>query len=286
MTEKTIRLVVPDWQAGDNPIYKLGAKVLETVAPKNEDQETIEIKIADSKQPLKVENNVAGQTAVKENVLATKTAILEKSPDKIITLGGNCLVSQAPIDYLNGKYAKLGVIWIDAHPDISTPKVFNHEHAMVVGNLLHHGDPKLAQLVDHPLIPNQIYYPGLVNPVAEEKELLQEAGLKYDLIKENKLDLEKAQEWINDNKFTHLYIHLDVDVMNPDPKNFYPTYFNNPDMKEIPYNAAVGKASRLSVWNFISRLSSQNNLVGLGLAEFMPWGVQEMQNLMNETKIF
>lgn len=26
MIEKTIRLVVPDWQAGDNPVYKLGAK--------------------------------------------------------------------------------------------------------------------------------------------------------------------------------------------------------------------------------------------------------------------
>lgn len=286
MTGKTIRLVVPDWQAGNNSIYKLGAQILETIAPKNKNQETIEVKILDSKQPLKVENNIAGQTAIKENVEATKSAILAKAPDKIITLGGTCLVSQTPIDYLNGKYEKLGIVWIDAHPDISTPEIFNHEHAMVVGNLLHRGDPRLAKLVDHPLKPEQIYYPALAQPVDEEKQLLKEAGLHYAIIQRNQLDLVKAQEWIKKNGFTHLYIHLDVDVMNPDPKNFYPTYFNNPEIKEIPYNAAVGKVSRLSVWKFISELSKENNLVGFGIAEFMPWGAQAMQKLMKETKIF
>ena len=41
-----------------------------------------------------------------------------KSPDRI-TIGGSCVVSPASFDYLHGKYESVGVIWIDAHPDVS-----------------------------------------------------------------------------------------------------------------------------------------------------------------------
>lgn len=33
MNKQTLRLVVPDWQAGNNPIYALGAKILAAIAP-------------------------------------------------------------------------------------------------------------------------------------------------------------------------------------------------------------------------------------------------------------
>ena len=33
--------------------------------------------------------------------------IAQEKPEKIITLRGNCLVSQAPFDYLKGKYGNL-----------------------------------------------------------------------------------------------------------------------------------------------------------------------------------
>ena len=36
MEKKTIRLIVPDWQAGDNPVYYFGAKILQVIAPKKE----------------------------------------------------------------------------------------------------------------------------------------------------------------------------------------------------------------------------------------------------------
>ena len=74
---------------------------------------------------------------IKNNLQTTKQVIDHQKPNKIITLGGNCLVSQAPIDYLNGYYkGKMGVVWLDAHPDISNPEIFDNEHAMVVANLL------------------------------------------------------------------------------------------------------------------------------------------------------
>lgn len=34
MSEQTLRLIVPDWQAGNNPIYALGAQILAAIAPR------------------------------------------------------------------------------------------------------------------------------------------------------------------------------------------------------------------------------------------------------------
>ena len=287
MIEKTIRLVVPDWQAGDNPVYKLGAKVLKAIAPENKEQKTITVKTADSNQTLEKENNVTAQSAVLKNIRNTKKVIITEQPNKIITFGGNCLVSQQPIDYLNGIYGeKLGVIWIDAHPDISNPEVFYNEHAMVVGNLLHRGDPAIQKEVDNPLKSNQIFYAGLQEPTNNEKKLIEQAGIKYKVQDENQIDSERVIDWIKENNFEHIYIHLDVDVMNSDSKNFYATYFKNPDLGEIPDNAAVGKMSRKSIWQFISNFSQEYNLVGLTLAEYLPWSAKEMLDLMNNTNIF
>ena len=49
----------------------------------------------------------------------TKQKTIVEKPDKIITIGGNCIVSLAPFDYLHGIYKNVGIIWIDAHPDVT-----------------------------------------------------------------------------------------------------------------------------------------------------------------------
>ena len=71
--------------------------------------------------------------------------IEEEQPDRIITIGGNCIVSLAPFDFLHGKYKNTGIIWIDAHPDVSTPKDgYPNAHAMVLGSLMGYEDQALT----------------------------------------------------------------------------------------------------------------------------------------------
>ena len=43
-----------------------------------------------------------------------------ENPDRVVTVGGNCMVSLALFDYLHGKYENVGIVWIYAHPDVST----------------------------------------------------------------------------------------------------------------------------------------------------------------------
>lgn len=282
MNNQTLRLIVPDWQAGNNPIYSLGAKVLAAIAPDNPQQKSITIDVPTDSKKLTREHNVNGQGIVKQTLLKTKDAIVSATPDKIITLGGNCMVSQAPIDYLNGKYNNLGVIWVDAHPDISTPEIFENEHAMVLGNLIGEGDPVFNKLVDHPLRPEQIFYAGLQEPTTDEQQLLKNSNLEYE--HHDSLSVDEIKLWIKQNNFSYIYVHFDIDVLNPN--NFYATYFNNPQLTTVPENAAIGQANLPETWQFLTTLNNEFNLVGLTIAEYMPWSAQQLVDLMNGLDIF
>ena len=45
---------------------------------------------------------------------------MKKTATHIIIFWGDCSFFQTPFDYLKGKYGKnLGIIWLDAHPDVS-----------------------------------------------------------------------------------------------------------------------------------------------------------------------
>lgn len=284
MEKKTIRLIVPDWQAGDNPVYYFGAKILQVIAPKKEGQKEITIPVPDDFKPLERENGVTAQSAVYQQVKDTVSAIDKEAPDKIITFGGNCLVSQAPFAYLNEKYDDLGVLWVDAHPDISNPEIYENEHAMVLANLLGAGDPKLSGLVRKTLKLSQVRYEGMQGGVDVEQAELDRLGVSYAAAKGNELDAEGAISWIRENGIKHIALHLDCDVM--DPHDFYATYFNNPALGPIPYNAATGHMKRASVWDFIEKISKETDLVGFTIAEYMPWSAMQMRELMKRTKIF
>ena len=68
-------------------------------------------------------------------------------------------VSQAPFDYLHGKYNDLGIIWIDAHPDVSTINDgYPNAHAMVLGSLMGHGDNALSGLMKNEKFKADEYY--------------------------------------------------------------------------------------------------------------------------------
>jgi len=143
----TLRLLFPQWQGGNNPTYHLGARLLAWLAPANEKSIQAEVPIElcqDIELPL--ENGIVARSVLLSQLKSATKIIEEHAPDRIIVFGGDCLVSQAPFAYLNEKYnGQLGVLWFDAHPDVSTPEMMPHAHAMVLGNLLGGGDAEFAK---------------------------------------------------------------------------------------------------------------------------------------------
>jgi len=281
---KTLRLLAADWQAGNKPEYYFGAELLSWLAPQNNNQKEVRLPIAhpDTTNLLK-ENGVVAQKVVKENVQISKRVLEEEQPEKIITLGGSCLVSQAPFDYLKGKYKdELGVIWIDAHPDISNPTIFHNEHAMVLGNLLGMGDPELSQIVENPLSSDSILYVGLQEPSFDEKDILADLKINYTIQQDKHLNYPEIQEWINQNKFKKIAIHFDLDVL--DPTLFRSVYFAEPGKDNFPSGA--GNMSISVVTSILTNLFENNEIVGLTIAEYLPWDAIKLKELMNKLKIF
>ena len=284
MGKKTLRIALPQWQGGNNPTYFLGSQLLTWLAPKNKAHKEVVIPISTPNTPFEeADTQVVAQERVKELTLEVKQKIEEENPDKIITFGGDCLVSQSPFDYLHGKYQnKLGIIWIDAHPDISTPTIFNHEHAMVLGNLLGKGDPNLASLVENPFNPSDVLYVGLQQPTEDEIALLKEMNLNYQVQSESPLSIKEIQAWIEQNDFDYVAIHLDLDVL--DPNEFRMTYFAEPLVEE--YGAVAGKMTLKELGQVMAGISAVSEVVGLTIAELLPWDVQNLQQLLSSFDIF
>ena len=137
---KTIRLDIPQWQGGNNPNYVFGSELLSIIVPQVSSIKTVKVPVNISfDEELKQKNGIEGEEALKKQMKDTEEVLIQENPDRIIVIGGDCSVSQVPFDYLSGKYGeKLGILWLDAHPDVSTVETSTRNHEMVLNLSLIH----------------------------------------------------------------------------------------------------------------------------------------------------
>ena len=111
-TETTLRLNMPQWQGGNDPGYHFGSQLLAWLAPAAKGPvETVPVPEPKPGETLAVENGILGRAALVRQARAARQAIEKHRPDRIVTLGGDCLVDLAPIAYLNERYGgNLGVL--------------------------------------------------------------------------------------------------------------------------------------------------------------------------------
>ena len=278
---------MPQWQGGDydiNPpsgeIYPMGARLMAFLAP-DSNAPLIEVPVEPyigAARPK--QNGVVWQDVVLRQLRAARLIIEAHQPDRIIIFGGDCLVDQAPFAYLNERYqGKLGLIWIDSHPDISTPKDYDREHAMVLGNLLGKGDPSLAREVKVPFLPEQVLLIGIdgFNAPYEEKTV-KELGLRVIHSDEISSTSGSVLNWIQDHGFERLAIHFDLDSL--DPKLFYSQLLMKPGAE--PFETKPGHLTIQQVTRLIKEVSETAEVVGMGFAEHMPWDALNLKNMMAE----
>lgn len=285
----TLQLVYPQWQGGANPNYQVGSQVLSALFPLPKDSEKIEVPIMDMSQTTtsyekQIDKKIYAEDVLLKQQQAAKAILDVKQPSKIITFGGDCSISQVPFDYLHGKYPKdTAILWLDAHPDIMTPQDFDHEHAMVLGNLLGHGAPNFAKTVQHPFTPEQILYVGLVG-----KSLLD---FETDFLKAHKLSYLTPQElassqsllqWLTNNKIKQFLVHLDLDVLTP--SDFRSLLCNKPHQGPVDY--AVGEMTLAQISRLLLDASQVADLVGLSIAEYLPWDIINLRNELSKLPIF
>src|SRR3546814_12616678 len=81
---------------------------------------------------------------------------------RCVTLGGECLVDLAPMAYLSRRYGeKLGVLWLDAHPDVMSAAEFSNAHAHELALLLGRGDEAFTAEVPRKLDARRVMIAGM-----------------------------------------------------------------------------------------------------------------------------
>jgi len=281
MQNDTIRIIMPQWQGGNLEAYSLGAELLAFLSPKTNDK-IINIPISPYNK-LKNENGIMGRTQIKRQLNTAFDIIQEYSPQKIVTLGGDCLVSLAPFSYLSEKYKEnFAILWLDAHPDVMTPKEYANSHAHVLGALMGNGDKDLTSIVKNPVNPSKVLIAGINNPTLYEALFLKEHNIcTYSPNEIKKDNCKKLENWIKKENIKHLAIHFDLDVLNY--HNFRSLYFSNPNAKDSEFDGiAKGKLEIAEVLNIIKFADINTQIVGLSIAEHLPWDAINLKAMLNE----
>lgn len=280
----TLRLHMPQWQGGNNHAYHFGAELLAWIAPKTNDPiENVPVAFEEGKV-LDNENGIFGRSEILSQTQKACELIEKHMPDKLVILGGDCLIDLAPFAYLSEKYQDdLGILWVDAHPDIMTPEQYYHGHAMVLRALMGEGDEDLRRFAKYPIKANKIMYAGVNEESEYEAEFIQSNGMNVcrpEAIKDDSY-LEMIKQWVEDENIKYLAIHLDLDVLSID--NFASLYFKNPHVPENAFEGiAQGKLNMQEVLKVIGQASELTEVVGLGIAEHMPWDTLNLKKMLEK----
>lgn len=207
--------------------------------------------------------------------------IEDAQPDKIITIGGNCMVSQAPFDYLHGKYGNLGLIWIDTHPDVSATKDgYPNAHAMVLGSLLGQGDAALSDLRKSPAFnPKDLLYIGLQDVHDYQRNFLDDMGVGYKIQTEEFVTDQEIRAFAG--RFDHILVHFDIDVL--DERFFHDTYFANPDL--VGDGSGGGKMTLEKLSEILQTIQNCSDIVGFTIAEYLPFEAERLHKMFSNLKI-
>ena len=208
--------------------------------------------------------------------------IEEEQPDRIITIGGNCIVSLAPFDFLHGKYTNTGIIWIDAHPDVSTPKDgYPNAHAMVLGSLMGYGDQALTGFMKNETFkPEEILYVGLQGLHDYQTQFLNRMNVQYKVQTDEFVSNQEILAFTE--KFEHILIHFDIDVL--DEKRFHSTYFANPELSGD--GSGGGKMTIEKLTEILCCITGHADVVGFSIAEYLPFDEYRLHKMFSKISLF
>lgn len=280
---KTVRLLYPDYASGGLPTYYLGAKLLEQIVPANPDQKTLQVAVTPpSDAPHTLEDGIQDKAKVVSEITDAQRQLQVENPERVITLGGNCMVSFAPFDYLHGKYPDMGLLWIDAHPDVSTPaNGYPCAHAMVLGSLLGDGAKTISALRQNPpFAPERLMYVGLQDLHDYQKAYLDQKGVHYEVNADWSTRLESIQAFVS--QFKHLAVHFDIDVL--DERYFHDTYFANLDL--VGDGAHGGRMRLETLAKILATVEANTKVVGFTIAEYLPHDAYRLHQLFSHLTVF
>jgi arginase len=213
----TTVLCVPQWQgsgAPQAPRLMAGARRTAELVPADA---RVVVPVLDSDGEISA--GVRALDVLLENLRMTQDA-LAGIDDVVVTAGGDCGVELAPVAAARARYGdELTVVWIDAHPDVSTPETLpsGSFHGMVLRTLLGEGAAPLTP--EEPLAPEQVILAGIRSFEPGQREYIEHARIRC-------YPVEHIERALHDLSCP-VYVHVDLDVL--DPAEFTSTCYPEPD---------------------------------------------------------
>ena len=207
----------------------------------------------------------------------------EKNPDKIVVFGGDCSVELAPFGYLLEKYKneKTAILWIDAHPDVTTTADnWKNFHAMVLASLLGEADKDIDNLVTTKVKPENVIFAEIDDSREFDRVVYKKYNFKNFTTEEFQKNGDKIVKELKNRKIKNVIVHFDLDVLNL--YEFNSQYFAEPEIfdkykDEFPVGAKISTVSKL-----INDVNDNFNLIGLGITEHLPWAAIKLAKLLRE----
>lgn len=245
-------IINPQWQGGNDFITYSGAEELKQLYLSGIDFAEVPVY---KNTKLQTEHGIIGFSDIKEQMESASALLKEHSADCIFAIGGGCDADIPIIAYLNERYCNnLLVIWCDAHGDMNAPE--ESETGLFFGmpvRILIEDNGLFSGTIRKPLTPDQIIQFGGRDFDSPEIAYMKANHIRY--IPPEKPD--SIWNTLKGNARRPIYIHLDLDVINP--KEFP----NTP----LPVNGGVSQAFLL---NMLRHVKQNYSLVGLGLYEYAP----------------
>lgn len=252
---RMLKLLLPEWQGyGLSQEVADGARSLAHAWWGDQGTASVEVPGAEA---LEVDQGVLGLASIAPRAEDALAALQGLGPARLQMIGGTCGAEVAPIGYLNDRYVgDLAVVWIDGHADLNTPasSPSGHFHGMALRTLLGEGPPALVSLVALPLRPDQVFLAGPRDLDPPERAYITTHGIPW-LRDEAFSDPDRLVHLITAAGFRQVYVHFDVDVVNP-------VDFGNALMRaeDGPLLAQVA--------DLVSTLHRHTNVVGFSVLEY------------------
>jgi len=256
-----LNLINPQWQGGADIAVLAGTREIEELYFGG--TSVVRVPVSDN-TGLAEENGILGYSAIKAQTHEALNLLRGSGAGRVFTVGGSCDADAASILYLNEYYqGDLAVLWLDAHGDINAPEesATHLFYGMPVRMLLGGCGKAFADVAQPPMEPRQLIYLGVRD--LEEPESIFIRHHRIPVIPaRGAADLPGAVlEALKRTGRRHLYIHLDLDVLDP---------------AEFPYTAVPVEAGLPidQLLSLLTALRQKTDPVGFGMFEYIPAGAK------------
>jgi arginase len=255
MNEKHLNVLMREWQGSgpDMSTYR-GGHILarEYLAG----QEVAEVPV--SIYPLgPIRNNIAGYDDIMKQMKSVKQLLEEKRPRTIFTVGGGCDCDVMCMTYLNSQYENYAVVYCDAHGDVHTPESSSSHYfyGMPYRTAMGDGDRDMVQMLPKTLSYEQANLVGCRDLDPAEAEFLS----SHPVFKRSAEEISKGPEQLIEHLKAmgcqHVYLHIDLDVLDPKEFSFVP----------LPVENGISGHTLLSL---VGAINDNFKIVGLAVTEY------------------